>query len=423
MKLAIITPWPPQQSGIAEYSLSLASLLSKKAEVCILTNAENPEPLNDVLVVQLKSDLIPNLQEYDAVIYQVGNNAQYHGFMLPILKKNPGIIHLHDMVLHHLVAELTIGENKLSAYFDIIKMCYGEKISCQINSLFDKGICLWETEYVNKIPLFENIIKYANGLFLHSKYAAEKIQTRFPYLPLKIIPQIYQGFTLSTPKELKDEVSFGIFGHIIPQKKIPLSINAVYKLAKKQTNLKFKLTIVGNHNDEIANMLDALDLSIKNFSYDYVISPNTQKFNALLQSMDAVIALRNPTMGETSAIVSKSLQLGIPCFVSNTGWYAEIPGQIFKIDTTREAESLDTVLNDFINNKSLYLNEAQKLALNEYDTSSFANEYMAFIDEEIRLSNFNMENFIASQVLKSLECSTELEEIVESSINKICENV
>ena len=49
---------------------------------------------------------------------------------------------------------------------------------------------------------------------------------------------------------------------------------------------------------------------------------------ALLRRVDAAIALRAPTMGETSAIVIRALSVGTPLVVSDVGWFSELPDDV-----------------------------------------------------------------------------------------------
>jgi glycosyltransferase involved in cell wall biosynthesis len=48
----------------------------------------------------------------------------------------------------------------------------------------------------------------------------------------------------------------------------------------------------------------------------------------LMAGVDAVIALRSPTMGETSGAVIRALSLGKPLLVSDVGWFAELPDAV-----------------------------------------------------------------------------------------------
>ena len=52
----------------------------------------------------------------DIALYHVGNDPDAHGWIVDALRRQPGVVVLHDFVLHHLVAGLTIGRKDGHAY-------------------------------------------------------------------------------------------------------------------------------------------------------------------------------------------------------------------------------------------------------------------------------------------------------------------
>src|SRR5262249_16060201 len=48
----------------------------------------------------------------------------------------------------------------------------------------------------------------------------------------------------------------------------------------------------------------------------------------LRPACDAIVGLRFPTMGETSAAVIRALSLGKPLVVSDVGWFSELPDEV-----------------------------------------------------------------------------------------------
>ena len=54
-------------------------------------------------------------------------------------------------------------------------------------------------------------------------------------------------------------------------------------------------------------------------------------FLAAIRSVDVCVNLRDPTMGETSAVVTQALQMGTPVIASDVGWYAELPECVLKV--------------------------------------------------------------------------------------------
>src|SRR5207249_6116748 len=52
------------------------------------------------------------------------------------------------------------------------------------------------------------------------------------------------------------------------------------------------------------------------------------RLGALMAGSTVCVSLRWPTLGETSASVVRSLALGRPTVVTDTGWFAELPDDV-----------------------------------------------------------------------------------------------
>ena len=55
-------------------------------------------------------------RDVDVAVYHVGNNPEIHGWIVDALRARPGVVVLHDFVLHHLVAGLTLARKDVSGY-------------------------------------------------------------------------------------------------------------------------------------------------------------------------------------------------------------------------------------------------------------------------------------------------------------------
>ena len=102
MKVAYYSPMPPERSGIADYSAHLLPALRERL---------------DVVVAQRRR----RAPKADLALYHVGNNPDAHGWIVDALRKRPGVVVLHDFVLHHLVAGLTIGRRDGHGYLDAME--------------------------------------------------------------------------------------------------------------------------------------------------------------------------------------------------------------------------------------------------------------------------------------------------------------
>ena len=103
MRIAYYSPLPPERSGIADYSALLLPALQERLEV-VVVGRKTRRP-----------------RAVDLRLYHVGNNAEAHGWIVDELRQRPGVVVLHDFVLHHLVAGLTLGRGNRSGYLDAMQ--------------------------------------------------------------------------------------------------------------------------------------------------------------------------------------------------------------------------------------------------------------------------------------------------------------
>ena len=92
MKVAYYSPMSPSRSGIADYSALLLPALSKHMEI------EVAKPCR-----------FRRTSTADVALYHVGNDPEAHGWIVEALRKRRGVVCLHEIVLHHLVAGITLA--------------------------------------------------------------------------------------------------------------------------------------------------------------------------------------------------------------------------------------------------------------------------------------------------------------------------
>ena len=104
VKVAYYSPMPPERSGIADYSAHLLPALRERIDVEVVRRGRK-RPVRGT----------------DLALYHVGNNPDAHGWIVEALRRRPGVVVLHDFVLHHLVAGLTIGRRDGHGYLDAME--------------------------------------------------------------------------------------------------------------------------------------------------------------------------------------------------------------------------------------------------------------------------------------------------------------
>src|SRR4051794_27176166 len=101
--LVVFTPLPPTRSGIAAYAAELLPLLTEQLRIAVVVASVRD------LVALPRMDVLPEDQSrrHAALhalphLHQLGNSLD-HAHVYRAALRTPGILVLHDPVLHHLV--------------------------------------------------------------------------------------------------------------------------------------------------------------------------------------------------------------------------------------------------------------------------------------------------------------------------------
>jgi glycosyltransferase involved in cell wall biosynthesis len=115
------------------------------------------------------------------------------------------------------------------------------------------------------------------------------------------------------------------------------------------SSIPLELHIVGGIDPRCEYLLEQVQkLDTPNLKIEFHGRVNEDQFMDIFTNTDLCIALRYPTMGETSAIVMKALQLGIPTIVNDIGWYAELPAAVVKQLPVKNCQQKLTQLVEYL---------------------------------------------------------------------------
>src|ERR687886_1930213 len=129
MKVAYYSPLPPERSGIADYSALLLPALERLIEVEVVRRGRTRPVAADV------------------ALYHVGNDPDAHGWIVDALRERPGVVVLHEYVLHHLIAGITIGRGNGRAYLEAMERELGVAGRLLGLGVLDNLLpLLWETQ-------------------------------------------------------------------------------------------------------------------------------------------------------------------------------------------------------------------------------------------------------------------------------------
>lgn len=393
MKIAFVTPWPPQKTGIGDFALDLVSdLLEFNTLIHVFTDCEDPMMVNNVEFFNLNHCDLSQLKDYDLLIYQMGNNVYFHLYMLDLIKEYPGIVHLHDMVLHHLMGWITWMQGDLNGYLGLLSKWYGDKVSFLCHEMIKIGVMPWDSEIVIDIPLFNEFLQYADACIVNSEFAKKKVKAAFPNLSVYKITHVLKGMPIirENDRDKTQELNIGVFGGIEPNKNVDIILESFSKLIHKYT--AWRLHIVGEIAEKcrhVAELSEKLGIRERVVFYGRLSDEN---FKKRLSEMDLVISLRYPTMGETSGVVTRAMQMGIPVIVNNVGWYAELPDFVDKVPVQKMSENL--------------LKKLIKYSNDIKDLSNKRGEFIKFSQEQLVVENIvkDFQKILLREYEKKLSC-------------------
>lgn len=304
MRVAYYSPLPPSRSGIADYSALLLPALRERVDV----------------VVAQPGKRAPSA---DVALYHVGNDPDAHGWIADALHARPGVVVLHEYVLHHLVAGITIGRGNGRGYLDAMERELGVAGRLLGLGVLDNLLpLLWETQ-PERFPLSGVVLDDARGLIVHSDYVARRARAagyggRITHIPHPAWP----SFDVVPATDVSGDPLIGCFGFLNMNKRIPELLRAFAALRRRRPGARLLLVGGAGERFDVQRRLERLGLTEGVDRLDYV--PEDRMWS-LMAACDVLVNLRYPTMGETSGSVIRALSLGHPLVVSDVGWFSELP--------------------------------------------------------------------------------------------------
>jgi glycosyltransferase involved in cell wall biosynthesis len=360
MKALYYSPLPPSRSGIADYSALLLPALRRRIDV-----------------VTARPGRFHRTPKADVALYHVGNDPGAHGWIVEALRRRPGVVVLHEIVLHHLVAGITLARGDAAGYLAAMERDHGLAGRLLAYGVLDNRIPpLWETR-PQDFPLAGEILRLADGLIVHSRYVEKRAREagyegtiwRIPH-PAWPVPDV-------EPVAVEGRPLIGCFGHVNESKRLPQLYAAFARLREQRPDAR--LIVVGSATPRMAD-LEAPEGVVREGYVD------EGRLWSLMAACDIVVSLRSPTMGETSGSVIRTLSLGRPLVVSDVGWFSELPDTVaVKVSPDeREVERLAAELEQLSADEGARhaMGAAGRtLAASDHDLEHVAEQYVAALED------------------------------------------
>jgi glycosyltransferase involved in cell wall biosynthesis len=360
VKVAYFSPLPPERSGVADYSALLLPALQQRMDVTVVARGATKAPRGT-----------------DVALYHVGNNPDAHGWIVDALDRRRGLVVLHDFVLHHLIAGLTLGRGDNEAYLDAMQRDAGV-----IGRLLAHGVVdhllppIWE-ERADEFPLAGGVLDRADGVVCHSHYV-ERLAREYGYdgqlwvVPMPAWPFVRLGARAAPDGRFP---IIACLGHLNFAKRIPQLLDAFGRVRRRFPDAL--LVLAGSATPGLRLLGDGV------LRLDYQDESDLWQ---LLADCDVSVSLRWPTMGETSGMAIRALSLGKPLVVSDGGWFSELPDSVAaKVPVDEfEVQTLAAVLvllaSDDVLRERMGAGAAE-YARREHDLDHVADLYVAALEE------------------------------------------
>lgn len=358
-KLALVTPWPNQQTGIANYVYKLMPYWAEGFDVdvfvdnTVVSDVEFLDnPYGNLYMIEKLDDYHKN---YDVILYQIGNSSEFHTGVYQYLLKYPGVAEIHDYVLHPFFYHSFFLKKQYQIYKDALVMGYGEAGRQQYQVVRDR-ISHPDNE---KFPMAHSVVQVAKKTIFHNHWSARQLNRA---APVYVVPLACFDCEQSTEEQhtefeaklrqrlnlQEDEILISMFG-FVNQNKRPESILAAAKnLIKK--GYPIRLVFWGKSNMEhIEELISSYGLT-KYTTVTGFIDKTTYELG--LELSDMVVNLRYPSMGESSGTLCETFKFGKPVIVSDLNQYTEFPDEVcWKIPVEHgEVECLTQMLEYLIEN-------------------------------------------------------------------------
>jgi glycosyltransferase involved in cell wall biosynthesis len=404
MKLAYWSPLSPKGTGIADYSEELLPYLAKKgADIHLFV--EDYEPDNPAITNQFpwhparEYEQVAEKVGFDLNIYQIGNST-YHRYALNAALRFPGVVVLHDLVLQHLFLGLSVERGDSALYVSEMKRAYGERGAALGRQI---AAALGSELLTSKFPLCERMVERSYGVLVLTRFMQRWLERRFGSIPVgKFIGRAPHHYAPAPPLPVdtaaearrvlglpQDGFLVAAFGLATRAKRIDRALEGFRRFLTSESESApsvedARFLVVGEVQEGFE-----LDPALVTELGDKLVLTGRQpmdRFYLYMLACDVVVNLRFPSTGELSGTLIRTLGMGKPVLVSNTGPFAEFPEHtVARIDLGHpEADAIAGTLRLF--HQRPELREAMGRYAREHVESYYkledeADAYMEFLEK------------------------------------------
>lgn len=357
-KVAWLSPLPPQRSGIANYSYWLIRALKNHFDIDLYY--ETPEApaaaLKNEFNVYPLSVFAERYQNYDEVIYHLGNHTGFHREIYRLAWNFPGTVVLHDYNLAAFMHDAFYRQNDEQLYQQALLEGYGDQGREELQTLAEGRV-----PDPAKFPMSHAVVGRSRKVIVHHRWVKKQFGDNNKHI--EVIPHFAKLNHQPTPEEIEsfrkrfliknNHFVVSCLGFVNSNKLPKLQIDVVKRLI--DDGYPVQMIFAGEPSPEVKS----LEMEIRSGQHsENIIFTGYQNevdyFSAIFAS-DVIINLRNPSMGEASGTLMHALAAARPTIISDVNQYREFPDTVcWKLThDENQAEVLYSYLSTLLSDKNL----------------------------------------------------------------------
>jgi glycosyltransferase involved in cell wall biosynthesis len=332
--LALVSPLPPEHSGIADYSAELLLELERHYAVeLVLTPGATPDASLQRFVQRDADYFMRHGASYDRVLYHFGN-SNAHKHMFAMLRRHPGTVVLHDFFLSGVLDNMEQDGDAPEAFLQALYASHGYS-GLRDHREQGRNATIWQ------YPCNKEVLDRAAGVIVHSDFSRRLAEQWYgpgsadgwrtiPLLRGQVAPDSDAAAARRAARERLDissgdyiVSSFGMLGAT----KLNQRLLDAFLASPLAADPRCRLVFVGANDPgpygiELQRQIAASPAASRIRITGFVSAAAYQDW---LAASDCAVQLRAQTRGETSASVLDCLMHGLPAIVNAHGAAADLP--------------------------------------------------------------------------------------------------
>jgi glycosyltransferase involved in cell wall biosynthesis len=292
-------PMPPARTGVADYAASLLPALRRHGPV----------------------ELAP--ARCDLALYHLGNN-RLHADIYRRALDHPGVVVLHDAVLHHFL----LGHLDERSYLDEFAYNYGEWTRDLARDLWrSRGASGADRRYFD-YSMLKRIATRSRAVVVHNPAAARIVREHAPSARVEEVPHLFDPPPLPSAAEAirfrqslgidPERFLFGVFGYLRESKRLLPVLDAIRFIGAPASLLVAGEFVSSDLERAAAPLLSGPEVVRLPHLSD-------REFWLAASAIDACVNLRYPAAGETSGIAIRFMGIGKPVLLTDSEECSRFP--------------------------------------------------------------------------------------------------